>query len=341
MKIITLTQGHDPKAVQRALQAVGQWTSPFAHGDQVQLLVEPHSAPISAAALEAIEGVAKVWAAKSGHPRMDAHPAVVDLGLGVRLGRGVEPILMGGPCSVESEEQIHEAARMVAATGARVLRGGCFKPRTSPYSFRGRGVEGLEWMRQAADAHKLLMVTEAMAPEQVEVVAEHADLFQIGARNMQNFDLLHAVGRMRKPVLLKRGLSATIHEWVMAAEHLMHAGSDAVILCERGIRSFDDTTRFLLDLSAVVQIEQTYELPVIVDPSHAAGRKDLIGPLGKAALACGAHGLIVETHPTPEVACSDGPQQLNPTEWAEAAASWGFAPKPVVLTSDERRERTA
>ncbi len=341
MKIISLTPGHDPKAVKRALQAAGQWTSPFAHGEQVQLLVEPHSAPISAAELESMEGIERVWAAKSGHPRMDEHAHTVDLGRGVLLGREAPSVLMAGPCSVESEEQIHESARMIAATGAKVLRGGCFKPRTSPYSFRGRGVEGLIWMRQAADAHNLLMVTEAMAPEQVEVVAEHADLFQIGARNMQNFDLLHAVGRMKKPVLLKRGLCATIHEWVMAAEHLMHAGSDAVIFCERGIRSFDDTTRFLLDLSAVVQIEQPYGLPVIVDPSHAAGRKDMITPLGKAALACGAHGLIVETHPNPEVACSDGPQQLNPTEWAEAAASWGFSPKPVVLTSDERRERTA
>ncbi|MEM1348725.1 MAG: 3-deoxy-7-phosphoheptulonate synthase, partial [Myxococcota bacterium] len=156
------------------------------------------------------------------------------------------------------------------------------------------------------------------------VVAQHADLFQIGARNMQNFDLLHAVGRMNRPVLLKRGLSATIDEWVMAGEHLMHAGAPAVIFCERGIRSFDDTTRFLLDLSAVVQIRQTYGLPVLVDPSHAAGRKDLLGPLGEAALAAGAHGLIVEAHPEPGVARSDAPQQLDAAELAAVAKSWGF-----------------
>src|SRR5690606_37881608 len=178
----------------------------------------------------------------------------------------------------------------------------------SPYSFQGVGNDGLRWMREAADAHHLKVVTEAMGSEQVEVVARHADMIQIGARNMQNFALLHAVGRAGLPVLLKRGLSATIEEWLLAAEHTLQAGASAVLFCERGVRAFDNTTRFLMDLSAIALLRDVYQVPIIADPSHAAGRKDIIVRLGLASLAAGAHGLIIETHPDPAVACSDGPQ---------------------------------
>ena len=324
--IIQLEPGRDPRSVQGALQALGLWTKAFPApraGVGAQLLVASQSARVERELVLAIEGVADVFTQKSGRPLVDAHPSSVDVS-GVEIGAGVPAVLMAGPCSVESEEQIHTSAALAAAHGATFLRGGCFKPRTSPYAFRGTGPEGLGWMRQAADANGLRVVTEAMAPRQVDVVAEHADLFQIGARNMQNFDLLHAVGRAQKPTLLKRGLSATIDEWLFAAEHLLDAGSPCVIFCERGVRGFDDTTRFTFDISAIAQLVHVHGLPVIADPSHAAGRKDLIGPLGAAALAAGAHGLIIETHPDPADACSDGPQQLDPGELAAITAAWGF-----------------
>ena len=324
MKIITLDKTRSAKQVQLQLQALGLWTRQVeGTTGEVMLLVEPQSAHVEAERVLAVEGVQQVLAPRSAHPKLDAQGSRVALGRSAELGQG-RPLLMAGPCSVESEAQIHESAWQVAQAGARVLRGGCFKPRTSPYSFSGVGVEGLGWMRQAADAHGLSVVTEAMNTEQVEVVARYADLIQIGARNMQNFALLHAAGRAGKPLLLKRGLSATIEEWLLAAEHALDAGASHVILCERGIRSFDDSTRFLLDLSAVALLLERHDVPIIVDPSHAAGRKDLIPRLGTAALAMGAHGLIIESHPHPEVACSDGPQQLTPQELIEAATRWGF-----------------
>jgi 3-deoxy-7-phosphoheptulonate synthase len=324
--IIQLEPGRTPGATQRALKALGLWTTAYpapSPGVGAQLIVASHSASVAPERVLAVEGVAEVFAPESGRPLVDAHPARVSVS-GVAIGAGAPAVLMAGPCSVESEEQIHAAAALAARSGATFLRGGCFKPRTSPYAFRGTGPEGLAWMRAAADAHGLNVVTEAMAPAQVDVVAEHADLFQIGARNMQNFDLLHAVGRAGKATLLKRGLSATIDEWLYAAEHLLDAGAPSVLFCERGVRGFDDTTRFTFDISAVAQLTHVHGLPVIADPSHAAGRKDLIGPLGAAALAAGAHGLIIETHPDPAVACSDGPQQLDPEELAAITASWGF-----------------
>lgn len=325
MKIITLTSARGPKEVQLELQSIGLWTRQVASATgEVMLLVEPQSSQVEAARVMQIAGVADVLEPKSAHPKLDAQGAKVSLG-SWSMGHPQQPVLMAGPCSVESEAQIHESARMVYDAGATVLRGGCFKPRTSPYSFSGVGVEGLVWMREAADAHGLLVVTEAMSSEQVEPVARFADLIQVGARNMQNFALLHAIGRAGKPILLKRGLSATIEEWLLAAEHALAAGASQVIFCERGIRSFDDSTRFLLDLSAVALLLEHHDVPVIVDPSHAAGRKDLIPRLGLASLAMGAHGLIIETHPDPSTACSDGPQQLNPQELRDVAKLWSFA----------------
>lgn len=224
---------------------------------------------------------------------------------------GEKPLLIAGPCSIESEAQVMETARFLAGKGVKVLRGGAFKPRTSPYGFQGLGVEGLRLGRKAADAFGMVFVTEVMDTRDVEVVAEYADILQIGARNMQNFALLKEVGKGGKPVLLKRGLSATMEEWFYAAEYILSQGNERVILAERGIRTFERWTRNTLDLSAVALAKQETHLPVIVDVTHAAGRTDLLAPLARAALAVGADGVHVEVHPNPKVALSDNQQQMD------------------------------
>lgn len=224
---------------------------------------------------------------------------------------GGKPIaIIAGPCSVESEEQIQACAKTVASQGATFLRGGAFKPRSSPYSFQGLGRDGLILLRQAADDHGLSVVTEVMEPGQIEEVSQYADLLQVGARNMQNFSLLKELGRNGLPVLLKRGLSATIKEWLMSAEYLMAEGNHQVILCERGIRTFEDYTRNTLDLSAVPVVKAKSHLPVIVDPSHGTGIRNKVTPMARAAVAAGADGLMIEIHPDPDKALSDGPQSL-------------------------------
>ncbi|SMB94749.1 bifunctional 3-deoxy-7-phosphoheptulonate synthase/chorismate mutase [Deinococcus hopiensis] len=230
---------------------------------------------------------------------------------GVRIGAGAPPIIVAGPCSIESEEQMEVTARFLASKGVKILRGGAYKPRTSPYGFQGMGVDGLIIGGRAARENGMLFVTEVMDTRDVEVVAEHADILQVGARNMHNFALLREVGRSRRPVLLKRGLSATIEEWLYAAEYILSEGNPEVILCERGIRTFEKWTRNTLDLSAVALAKQETHLPVIVDVTHAAGRRDLLIPLAKAALAVGADGIHVEVHPSPATALSDNEQQLD------------------------------
>ncbi len=225
--------------------------------------------------------------------------------------------LIAGPCSVEYREQTLETARAVAAAGATMLRGGAFKPRTSPYTFQGLGDEGLAILREAGDETGLPVVTELMDPRHVEAVLDVADVIQIGARNSQNFLLLAEVGRADKPVLLKRGMSTSVEELLMAAEYVAKEGNERIILCERGIKTFETATRFTLDLGAVAVLKHETHLPVIVDPSHAAGRRDLVLPLARAAAAVGADGIIVETHPRPEDALSDGPQQIPTAEVAE------------------------
>jgi len=243
----------------------------------------------------------------------DFHPAdrVITLANGARLG-GVEVLVMAGPCAVESEAQLRTTAELVASAGVRVLRGGAFKPRTSPYSFQGLGVEGLRLLRRVADEHKMAVVTEVVTPEDVGVVAEHADILQIGARNMANYALLRAAGSAGRPVLLKRGLGATVDELLQAAEYILANGNDDVAVCERGIRTFETSTRFTLDINAVPVLKSLTHLPVVVDPSHALGRRDLVPAIAKAAVACGADGLLVEVHPDPASALSDGPQSLDP-----------------------------
>jgi 3-deoxy-7-phosphoheptulonate synthase/chorismate mutase len=224
---------------------------------------------------------------------------------------GERPLLIAGPCSIESEEQMMATARFLAGKGVKVLRGGAFKPRTSPYGFQGLGVEGLRLGRKAADAFGMVFVTEVMDTRDVEVVAEYADILQIGARNMQNFALLKEVGKAGRPVLLKRGLAATMEEWFYAAEYILSQGNGQVILAERGIRTFERWTRNTLDLSAVALAKQETHLPVVVDVTHAAGRTDLLAPLARAALAVGADGVHVEVHPNPKVALSDNQQQMD------------------------------
>ena len=240
---------------------------------------------------------------------------VIDLGSGVKIG-GKEIVVMAGPCSVENEKLLIEIAKDVLAAGAKVLRGGAFKPRTSPYSFQGLGEKGLKLLKKAKDETGLLIVTELMDIRDVELVQKYADIIQIGARNMQNFDLLKEVGRTKKPVLLKRGMSNTIKEFLMSAEYILSEGNFNVILCERGIRTFEEETRFTLDISAVPVIKNLSHLPCIIDPSHATGKWGLVSPCAKAAVAAGADGLIIEVHPTPEEAFSDGSQSLYPEKFS-------------------------
>lgn len=231
-------------------------------------------------------------------------------------GPRAEPVIMAGPCAVESREQLLTTAQAVKAAGARVLRGGAFKPRTSPYQFQGLGVEGLELLAEARALTGLPIITEVMEPDMVETVARYADVLQIGSRNMQNFSLLYAAGRnsLHRPVMLKRGLSATIDEWLLAAEYIMAAGNPNVILCERGIRSFDTKTRNLLDLACVPLLRELTHLPVIVDPSHATGRSELVPIMSRAGIAAGADGLILEVHPDPDSALCDGRQSITPEQ---------------------------
>ncbi|MGH2530674.1 MAG: 3-deoxy-7-phosphoheptulonate synthase [Thermomicrobiales bacterium] len=233
----------------------------------------------------------------------------------VPIGAGT-PVIMAGPCVVEGRDEMIEAARAVKAAGASILRGGAFKPRTSPYSFQGLGEDGLRCLAAAREATGLPVVTEVLEPDQVEMVAEYADMLQVGTRNMANFPLLKRVGKANKPVLLKRGFSATIEEWLMSAEYILAAGNPRVVLCERGIRSFDASTRFALDLNAVPLAKDLSHLPVIVDPSHGTGRRDLVPRMALAALAAGADGLIVEAHPEPERSRCDAAQTINPVELA-------------------------
>jgi 3-deoxy-7-phosphoheptulonate synthase len=242
-------------------------------------------------------------------------PSVVNVG-DISVGQG-EPVLMAGPCAVESEEQALTIARLVKASGARVFRGGAFKPRTSPYSFQGLGVEGLKILARVREETGLLIITEATDHTNIDVVAEYADIIQIGARNMHNYSLLRRAGQMKKPVLLKRSFAATIEELLMSAEYIMSEGNTQVILCERGIRTFADTTRNTLDLSAIPAIKEVSHLPVIVDPSHAAGKREYVIALSKGAIAVGADGLLVEVHHDPAQALSDGRQSLYPEQFAQ------------------------
>jgi 3-deoxy-7-phosphoheptulonate synthase len=288
--------------------------------------------------VESVVPISKSYKLVSREAR--AEGSVVRVRDGVSFG-GKTLAICAGPCSVESREQLEVTADAVSRAGANVLRGGAFKPRTSPYAFQGLGEEGLRYMREAADRHGLAVVTEVLDPRDVELVSRYADILQIGARNMQNFSLLREVGGARRPVLLKRGIAATIDEWLMAAEYVYVAGNHDVVLCERGIRSYDPQTRNLLDLSAVPVVQGLTHLPIIVDPSHGTGIRALVAPMSLAAVAGGADGLIVEVHPNPAAALSDGPQSLTLPSFAElmerlapvAAAVGRALPEPAAAAA--------
>jgi 3-deoxy-7-phosphoheptulonate synthase len=265
--------------------------------------------------LESVESVTPIlqpFKLASREVRQEPSRVVVD---DIAIG-GPRVVVMAGPCSVESREQLLEVARKVKASGATVLRGGAFKPRTSPYAFQGLEEAGLGLLAEARKATGLPVVTEVMEPEKVEVVAEHADILQIGARNVQNFSLLRRVAERGKPVLLKRGMATSVQEFLLSAEYVLAGGNPNVILCERGIRTFETSTRFTLDLNAVPVMKKLSHLPIVVDPSHGTGHWEYVEPMAKAAVACGADGLIIEVHPKPEEALSDGPQSLKPDRFA-------------------------
>jgi 3-deoxy-7-phosphoheptulonate synthase len=233
---------------------------------------------------------------------------------GVEIG-GDRVVVMAGPCTIESETQMLETARRVARAGARVLRGGAYKPRTSPYAFQGMGIEGLKILRAAGDEHGMAVVSEVMELAQIEKMLDYVDILQVGACNMQNFNLLSALGQTRRPVLLKRGMSATIQEWLLAAEYIMSGGNYEIILCERGIRTFETYTRNTLDIAAIPVINKLSHLPIIGDPSHAVGRRDKVMPVARAVIAAGADGLLIEVHHDPDKAVCDGPQSLYPEQF--------------------------
>src|SRR5689334_11017692 len=289
-------------------------------------------------ALRAAPGVADVI--QISHPfklvsrQLRQTYTVVDVG-GKKIGNG-DVAVSAGPCSVESEEQLMETAHAVKASGATMLRGGAYKPRTSPYDFQGLGVEALRFLQQASRETGLPIGTEVMSEADVEIVEEYADMMQVGARNMQNFSLLRRLARVSKPVLLKRGPSATVKEWLLAAEYLLAGGNPNVVLCERGIKTFETATRNTLDLAAVALVKELSHLPVLADPSHGTGMRSLITPMSKAAVAAGADGLLIEVHPCPERALSDGPQSLDLDAFAELMQE--LQPQ---MNADERRSKRA
>ena len=283
-------------------------------GDKTKLAATP---------LDAMHGVETTVAISKSYKRAsrEFHPAatVVDI-RGIKIGDGT-PVVMAGPCAVESREQLLETAQLVKEGGAQFIRGGAYKPRTSPYAFQGLEEKGLKYLAEAREKTGLAVVTEVTVVEAVDTVAAYADLLQVGARNMQNFGLLKAVGRAGKPVMLKRGLAATIDEWLNAAEYIMNEGNPNVILCERGIRTYETYTRNTFDISAIPAIKHLSHLPIIADPSHGTGKWRMIKPVSLASIAAGADGLIIEVHPNPARALSDGPQSLTPENYRDLMAS--------------------
>jgi 3-deoxy-7-phosphoheptulonate synthase len=310
----------DVEAVARTIEEMGYQARPMPGKQRTAVGLVGNDGKVDASRLSGLAGVLEVIHVTQPYKQVSrewkAENTVVRLPGGLTIG-GDEICVMAGPCSVESEEQIIESAKAVRDAGAVILRGGAYKPRTSPYAFQGLGKKGLELLAKAREETGLLIVTEVMEPETLELVAEYADIIQIGARNMQNFSLLKRAGRIRKPILLKRGISATITELLLSAEYLLAEGNDQVILCERGIRGFDPATRNVFDLTAIPVVQRLSHLPIIADPSHATGLRDMVTPMARAAVAAGADGLIVEVHPHPEKARSDGGQSLRPEQFAE------------------------
>ena len=306
--------------VVKTIEKMGYGARPIPGKQRTAVGLVGNDGRVDSSRLESLPGVIEVIHVTQPYKQVSREwkpdSTVVSLPGGLSIG-GTQVVVMAGPCSVESEEQIMAAATQVRAAGAAVLRGGAFKPRTSPYSFQGLGERGLKLLAKAGEETGLLIVTEAVDPEGVDLVARYADIIQIGARNMQNFSLLKRAGRSGKPVLLKRGIAATISELLLAAEYLLLEGNSNIILCERGIRSFDSATRNVLDLTAIPVVKSLSHLPIIADPSHGTGRRDKVIPMARAAVAAGADGIIVEVHPQPDEALSDGAQSLYPQQFAD------------------------
>ncbi len=306
------------EAVVAKIEALGFSAQPMPGGERTAIGILRNPGPVDPALFLDMPGVIQAIPVSRPYKlvsrEMQREDSVIALP-GLELGRG-RFVVMAGPCAVESETQALTIARMVKAAGARVFRGGAFKPRTSPYSYQGLGEKGLKILAKVREETRLLIITEAVDPCSLELVAKYADIIQIGARNMQNFTLLRLAGQAKKPVLLKRGMSATLEEWLMAAEYILSEGNPQVILCERGIRAIGEHARNLLDLATIPAVHRESHLPIIVDPSHAAGRRDLVGPLARAAVAAGCDGLLIEVHHEPEKALSDGAQSLFPQQFA-------------------------
>ena len=321
--LVVMQHGATRDEIQRVVDAIeemGYQARPMPGKQRTAVGLVGNDGKVDASRLAGLAGVLEVIHVSQPYKQVSREwkpeSTVVRLPGGLSIG-GEEIVVMAGPCSVESESQIVEAARAVRDAGAAVLRGGAFKPRTSPYSFQGLGKKGLQLLKRAKEETGLLIVTEAIDPEGVDLVAEVADIIQIGARNMQNFSLLKRAGRSGKPVLLKRGIAATITELLLSAEYLLAEGNQSVVLCERGVRGFDPATRNVFDLTAIPLVHKLSHLPIIADPSHATGLRDKVTPMARAAVAAGADGLLIEVHPQPDKALSDGAQSLAPEQFGE------------------------
>jgi len=345
--LVVMKHGATPEEVEgvvRAIEDLGYEARPMPGSQRTTVGLVGNDGRVDEGRLVGLDGVLRVIHVSQPYKQVSREwcpdDTVFELPNGVVVG-GPDVVVMAGPCAVESREQIMTAARRVAAAGATVLRGGAFKPRTSPYSFQGLGEEGLRLLAEARAETGLAIVTEALDAEGVELVARYADIIQIGARNMQNYSLLRAAGRAGKPVLLKRGMSATIKELLLAAEYIVLEGERRVILCERGVRNFDTHARNLFDLTAVVTVKELSHLPIIADPSHGTGARTKVGPMTRASVAAGADGVIVEVHPDPASAVSDGAQSLTPDQFdalmtelrtIAAALDRGIARLPALAT---------
>lgn len=308
----------DVRAVCRKIEEMGYRAHPIPGSMRTAIGITGNRGPIEAAAIEALSGVGECVPVSKPYKlvgrELKEETTIIDLGDGVRIG-GPELAVIAGPCAVESREQARTIAAAVKAAGARLFRGGAYKPRTSPYSFQGLAEEGLKILSEVRNEFGLKIVTEAVDVESLELVEQYSDLIQIGARNMQNFSLLKRAGRSRRPVLLKRGLSATLDELLMAAEYILAEGNYHVVLCERGIRTFADHARNTLDLSVIPAVQRLSHLPILVDPSHGTGKREKVIPLSRAAVAVGADGLIIEVHHSPDEALSDGYQSIRPQDF--------------------------
>ncbi|MCA9545175.1 MAG: 3-deoxy-7-phosphoheptulonate synthase [Myxococcales bacterium] len=316
----------DVEAVCARIRKLGFEPRPMPGEQRTAIGLVGNDGPVDPARFHGLPGVLRAIPVSAPYKQVSlewqAAPTIIELANGTRIG-GDAVVMMGGPCSVETERQLMTTAEYVAAAGATVLRGGAYKPRTSPYSFQGLGEDGLKLLAKARDVFGLAVITEALDEASAEKVAEYADIIQIGARNMQNFGLLKHVGRLGRPVMLKRGHANTVKEWLLAAEYIVHAGNPQVMLCERGIRGFDNVTRNVFDVSAIAVAKTMTHLPVIGDPSHGTGKRELIVPMARAAVAAGADGLIVETHPEPTEALSDGQQALYPQQFHDMVRQVG------------------